>query len=110
MATSSSQQPQLILEPPNLALISTILQHYLPVNCQVYLFGSRANGKAKPYSDVDLALKDGDNQLALDLLLELGRAFSESDLPYRVDLIDLNDLSDDFRTAIEPDLLPLALT
>ena len=46
------------LEPRVLALIREVLARYPKVS-RAILFGSRAKGTAKPYSDIDLAL-DGD--------------------------------------------------
>lgn len=51
---------------------------------QAILFGSRAKGTYRPGSDVDLALV-GEN-LTLDTLGRLARAFEESAVPYQVDL------------------------
>ena len=64
------------------------------------VFGSRINGTAKPYSDLDLAVV---GQKALDwrILAKLKEAFQESELPFRVDLLDWNAISDEFRNVIE---------
>lgn len=86
------------LSPVHTKIIKQILTEKLP-NCEILLFGSRANGTAKPYSDVDLAVisKDGVDK---NRLWELREAFEESDLPYRVDVLDWNVLSEAFRRKI----------
>lgn len=48
------------------------------------LFGSRAKGTYRPGSDIDLALEG--EELDLDTVGRLARAFDESALPYQVDL------------------------
>ena len=55
---------------------------------KVYLFGSRAKGKALPFSDYDLAfLSEGDISEELTFLRAI---LEESNFPYKVDVIDLN--------------------
>ncbi len=54
---------------------------------KVFLFGSRATGKQSIHSDVDLAVvAEEDISRKLSLLKEL---LEESNLPYKVDVVDL---------------------
>ena len=78
--------------------VSAILQRYLP-QYEVWAFGSQVKGKAKPYSDLDLAIVS-DTPLPLALLAEVAEAFSESDLPWKVDLVDWATTSERFRQVI----------
>lgn len=78
--------------------VSAILQRYLP-QYEVWVFGSRVKGNAKPYSDLDLAIIS-DTPLPLALLAEVAEAFSESDLPWKVDLVDWATTSERFRQVI----------
>lgn len=55
---------------------------------------------AKPWSDLDLAIK-AESALDWKLLEEIKEAFQESELPFRVDVLDLNEITDAFRRAIE---------
>ena len=54
----------------------------------IYLFGSRARGDAKPYSDIDIAI-DGNSTLS-KRLSQVRFAIEESLIPYKVDLVDLS--------------------
>lgn len=56
---------------------------------QVRLFGSRALGRHRPGSDIDLALEGKD--LTLNDLLELRVKLDNLMLPYRFDLVVLDD-------------------
>ena len=78
--------------------VSAILQRYLPHN-EIWAFGSRVKGNAKPFSDLDLAIIS-DTSLPLTLLAEVAEAFSESDLPWKVDLVDWATTSQRFRQVI----------
>jgi len=79
--------------------IKRILADYVG-GCEVRAFGSRGNGTAGKYSDLDLAIV-GDSKLERRAKVLLREAFEESDLPFRVDIIDYNAISKEFRAIIE---------
>ncbi len=89
--------------------VSTILNANLPPRATVWVFGSRATGGARLYSDLDLAI-DAGRPLTLDEIANLSEAFRNSDLPYRVDLVDWYTLDARFRQIITPDLRPFSET
>lgn len=62
-----------------------MLSEHLPGR-EVRVFGSRATGRAKPHSDLDLIVM-GDEPVAALTHAELVSDFDESDLPFRVDLV-----------------------
>jgi type I restriction enzyme S subunit len=95
-----TQQPPLIdIKPEHWAIVREILQTQVP-EYEVWAFGSRATGKAKEYSDLDLAILT-DKPLSLDVSARVRDAFSESDLPWKVDVVDLATASDTFKANIE---------
>lgn len=94
------------LSAEELALLKAILDAHLPPNVRVGVFGSRATGSAKPWSDIDLALA-GPEQLSLSLLAELREAFDKSELGPKVDLVDRACVSDEFDQIIEKTFKPL---
>jgi predicted nucleotidyltransferase len=69
-------------------------------DCEVRAFGSRLEGKAKKFSDLDLVLVGGE-KLNWRRIESLKDAFSSSDIPIIVDVIDWNAISDEFRAVIE---------
>lgn len=81
-------------------VIQNILLEHLPDDVKVWVFGSRSRWVTKDFSDLDLALK-GDTKLDWKLLVRLSEAFNDSDLPYAVDIVDLNAVSDRFRVIVE---------
>ena len=80
-------------------LVLDILRAHLPQSAKAWVFGSRATGRARRYSDLDLAI-DAGRRLTLDEIARLTEAFSGSDLPYRVDLVDWRDIDDRWRQTI----------
>jgi predicted nucleotidyltransferase len=82
-----------------LTIINGILSEYAP-DCDVLAFRSRYYMKAKKYSDIDLAFI-GNKKLGIKRCFQLEDAFAESDLPYRVDVLDYNILSPEFRAIID---------
>lgn len=89
------------------AQLSAILRAYLPASTQVYLFGSRADGSAKPWSDIDLIVKD-ETPLPLSTFYQLMDAFEESELSLRVDLLDWHRTQPAFLDRLNGKLQPFA--
>lgn len=58
----------------------------------VFIFGSRAHGKWKTGSDIDLAIM---NQVSDETLQQLRSDFEESNLPYFVDILDYTKLKNE---------------
>jgi predicted nucleotidyltransferase len=87
-------------------ILRALLRAHLPAGTQVWVFGSRANGTARRYSDLDLAL-EGASPLTLDVLGRLSDALSESDLTIKVDLVDLRAIDPAFRRRIEAEIIAL---
>jgi type I restriction enzyme S subunit len=81
-----------------LTLVQSILNTWLPTR-EVRMFGSRARGKPKPYSDLDLVIM-GDTPLPLSTLGQLQDAFTNSDLPWRVDVVDWASTAPEFQSHI----------
>lgn len=86
------------LQPIHLNIVQTILQKYVP-DFEVWAFGSRVKGTAKPYSDLDLAIIST-QPLSLQVYADLSEAFSESDLPWKVDVVDWATTTEKFREII----------
>ena len=95
------QVPDIDISPAEWAIVSTLLHRHVP-GFAVWAFGSRAKWTAKPYSDLDLAIVT-DRPLGLSLSAALADDFSESDLPFKVDVIDWASTSEAFRKIIERD-------
>ena len=85
--------------PRHMRTIRYILARHVP-GCEVRAFGSRVCGTARDYSDLDLAVV-GEKKLDFDTMRLLKEAFEESNLPFRVDLLDWHALSANFRKVIE---------
>jgi uncharacterized protein len=94
------------IRPLDLKIVQAILNSSLPQTARVYVFGSRALGTTKRSSDLDLAIDLGrvlDPKETTQLVL----AFEDSDLPYKVDIIDLHSVDAFFKQMIEKDKIAL---
>jgi predicted nucleotidyltransferase len=98
--------PGLALSAEHEAIVRIILAQHLAPDVAVSVFGSRATGKARTYSDLDLVLHSAE-PLAPALLIDLAEAFGESDLPWKVDLLDWSTTNAAFRELIARDQVPL---
>lgn len=86
------------LQPDHLTEVQRILRDLVP-GVEVRAFGSRVTGSAAKFSDLDLVLM-GDGALNWRLIESLKDAFSESDLPFTVDVLDWHTIPDSFRDII----------
>jgi len=82
--------------------IKKILDTYLP-GSKVRIFGSRARGDYKKYSDLDLAI-DSRKPISKKTWMEVQEQFAESSLPFKVDLVELSKIEPDFKKSVHDDL------
>jgi uncharacterized protein len=78
-----------------------IITKYLP-QAQIYLFGSRARKDNSPRSDIDIAI-DNKNKIDNLTLSNIREEIEESTIPFTVDIVDLNNISEDLKTQILKD-------
>lgn len=81
-----------------LIVIKNILKKHIS-GYEVRAFGSRVTGKAKKYSDLDLVVMS-EKIIDKKILYNLEEEFAESDLPFRVEILDWQALNKDFRKII----------
>ncbi|MDR0632205.1 MAG: restriction endonuclease subunit S [Holosporaceae bacterium] len=82
-----------------LAIILDILRKHTP-DYEVRAFGSRYKWTSKEYSDLDIAIV-GKQKMDFSLLGDIRDSFEESDLPFRVDVLDWHSLTPEFQAVIE---------
>ncbi len=83
--------------PEWLATVRRLLVEHLP-DAEVWAYGSRVNGAAQEGSDLDLVVRNpGDLQRPFPDLGRLREAFSQSDLPILVDVLDWARIPESFR-------------
>ena len=97
------------IRPDHLEIVQDILREHLPAGFRVSVFGSRANWTTKDSSDLDLAV-EGAGKLDDTAMVGLEIAFEESDLPYTVDVVDLNAISPEFKRIVEDQKVPIGAT
>ena len=86
MAAEPSRQIDLM--PEHRAQVLGIIRNRLP-SARIWVYGSRAKGRARRYSDLDLMLDDGGEPIPLRVMGDLDEDFDESNLPIIVDLHDM---------------------
>jgi type I restriction enzyme S subunit len=89
------------IRPDHLQIVEAILRRQVP-DKEVWAFGSRAKWTARDTSDLDLAII-GEKPLDFGKLAAIRDDFSESNLPYKVDVVDWATTSETFRKIIERD-------
>lgn len=91
------------ISPDDLETVRKILAEHVPEH-EVWAFGSRVSWTARQYSDLDLAVMT-EKPLDISHIADLCEAFTQSDLPFRVDIIDWATTSENFRKIIEKEFV-----
>lgn len=106
MADAMTTATMLALSKHQVRTLRDIVERVLP-GAQAWVFGSRATGRARPFSDVDLLITRP-AALSWAERAELRDAFEASDLPFRVDIVDAAGLAPGIaeRVAAEKVALP----
>ena len=90
---------ELDIDADDLETVKNILANH--VQCyEVWAFGSRVKKTARKFSDLDLAVIT-EKPLELNTYGNLKTAFSESHLPFKVDIIDWASTADNFKRIIQ---------
>lgn len=78
-------------------IIKNIISKFLNLaEYKVFIFGSRATGEAKKFSDYDIGII-GKKPVRGDILAMIEEALEESDLLYNVDIVDFSLISSNFK-------------
>ena len=87
-------------------VLEILKQHFK--DGRVLAFGSRCKGTHKKFSDLDLAfVKNDQSPLSISEQACLRLAFEESDLNFRVDVVDYWGVTDNFRQIINKDCVEI---
>ena len=104
-ASIPAAAPGRVLSAPQATLVRQLLDRVLP-GAQVAIFGSRATGRARPFSDLDLLLIDPP-RLTWAQRADLRDAFEASTLPFSVDVVEIDGLAEGMRQRVLAEALRL---
>jgi predicted nucleotidyltransferase len=79
-------------------IIVDLINKYFP-GCEISIFGSRADNTFKETSDLDLCLKSS-KHLDLANWAKLEEEIAQTDIPFKVDLVDWHRVSPEFQKII----------
>lgn len=90
------------VHPEHLDTIKSIIRRHLKGGrCEIYLFGSRVTGEFVAGSDLDVLIR-ADREIDLATMAFIDEALENSDLPFRVDILDYYHTSPEFLSRIVP--------
>jgi len=69
-------------------------------------FGSRTRGPSRPFADIDIAVDAGGCQMPAKTLMLLRDRLEESRIPFKVDLVDLARVPQEWRDTIKREGIP----
>ena len=95
----------MFIKEEELEIVKQIIKKIIPDH-KVLAFGSRVSGQyLKKFSDLDLAILGG--PLSLEIFAKLTAEFENSSLPFKVDIVDYQEASDNFKCIIDSSCKPL---
>ena len=82
-------------------LLEALKEHLLKdyPNSKIWIFGSRARGDHRSASDIDLLIESID-KVPNRVLALLRSTLEESSFPFKVDLVSLDDLAEEYREQV----------
>lgn len=81
----------------SLDFIRKTIYKYLPEEeYRVFVYGSRADGTAEKWSDIDVGIV-GKEKVPFRKLALIMDEVEESDIPYKVDIVDFTNASEGFK-------------
>ena len=96
-----------MLNQNELNQIRSIVAEFIDMNkFKVFIFGSRALGSARKFSDIDIGI-EGKTKVPGFLISEMEEKFEQSDTPYTFDIVDFSTVSSKFKTIASGQRIPL---
>lgn len=91
-----------------LTLLDLVISPLKACGATVWIFGSRARGDHKPFSDVDILYETQNNRpFPVGFISKLKETIEESRFPFKVDLVNLKEIADSYREGALKDILEL---
>jgi predicted nucleotidyltransferase len=88
-------------------LHSLLIGPLLKQNAKVWIFGSRARGDHKRFSDIDVLFELASGApLPPGWLATVLESLEESSLPYKVDVVNWSELAESYRESVLRDRVP----
>jgi predicted nucleotidyltransferase len=74
----------------------------------VFIFGSRAKGTHKKFSDIDILFSNAsDKTIPSNELYEIVSFFEDSNFPYKIDLVNDTELASSYRASVDREKIEL---
>lgn len=90
------------LTQPEIEFIrARIIRPLAKLNARIWCFGSRARGDFKAFSDLDLMI-ESDQDLSSEIS-RIREEITESDFPYKIDLVMYSDFAESYKPSFEKD-------
>ena len=85
-----------MLDSSTLSFIKSTVRKHLPPDYKAFIFGSHIIGNNRKWSDIDIGIL-GASKLPTMTFFDLEEELEESNLPYKVDLVDFTQVTDKFK-------------
>ena len=101
MKEIKSELNKIQIEDSDFKILKGVLKKY---PYKFYAYGSRVKGKARKYSDLDIYCKEKMKEMDL---IELKMELEDSNITIKVDVLDVDSCTSEFREIIEKELVEI---
>ena len=84
----------------------TVRKYLTDPSLKVFVFGSRANSTNRKWSDIDIGIL-GKQKIHGSVIVKIEEELENSKIPYLVDIVDLSNVSEQFRSVALKNALSL---
>ena len=85
-------------------IIKEVIEPLKGINARVWIFGSRARDDYKKFSDIDLLYEEDEaNPAPSGFICDIELRLEESNLPYKVELVNVTKLAESYRDSVMKD-------
>ena len=89
-------------------LTNSVVDPLKQVHAKVYLFGSRANGKYKKFSDINiLYIPDNSKPIPSAIISKIVTTLEDSQFAYKVDLVSSKELAASYLPSVDNEKIEL---
>ncbi len=75
----------------------TVYKHLPEEEYETFIYGSRADGTAQKWSDIDVGIRGKRGEISGVLLEDIREELEKSDIPYKVEVVDFAKVANSFR-------------
>lgn len=88
-------------------ILDTLVTPLKKFGVKIWVFGSRATGKHKKFSDLDILIDNQNKSLPQGLLAAITEQLEDSNLPIKIDIVEIQNLASSYKDSVLNDRIEI---